>query len=270
MGLLPSKSGIPHVNTIITQQQQQQNMKTQLISITKPLITAIHPGLELNPEDLIVYCARVSNPENQANLLTAPKLINYLISKKHWYPFEMVDMTVEIETSRAIAAQLLRHRSFSFQEFSQRYSKALGIQNIELRKQADKNRQSSSEVLGEVSLDTDKIDFPESKTEAVDLLTQGYHLLLQSESYYQRLLDRGVAKECARMFLPLATTSRLYMKGSVRSWIHFFQVRLHETAQKEAREIAHGVFKIFEENFPNITKSLLESGQLGVNKEGSL
>lgn len=209
-------------------------MEVNLISITEAQIFSSGSA-----EELIAYCARVSNPENQMNNETAPRLLKFLIKHKHWSPFEMVDMCVEIKTSRAIAAQILRHRSFSFQEFSQRYSAATEIEPIELRKQADKNRQSSAEVINEpVINNVVKL--------AVDHAVQTY----------EKLLSQGVAKEQARMVLPLATQSTLYMKGSVRSWVHYLDLRTEENTQKEHRDIANAIKDIFKEQFPVVSEAL--------------
>jgi len=209
-------------------------MEVNLISITEAQIFSSGSA-----EELIAYCARVSNPENQMNNETAPRLLKFLIKHKHWSPFEMVDMCVEIKTSRAIAAQILRHRSFSFQEFSQRYSAATEIEPIELRKQADKNRQSSAEVIDEpVINNVVKL--------AVDHAVQTY----------EKLLKQGVAKEQARMVLPLATQSTLYMKGSVRSWVHYLDLRTEENTQKEHRDIANAIKDIFKEQFPVVSEAL--------------
>lgn len=211
-------------------------MKASLVSITKPILEAVQTD---NPEDLIVYTARVSNPSNQTNFETSSKLIHYLIKHKHWSPFEMVDMTVEIVTSRAIAAQILRHRSFSFQEFSQRYSVATKIMPIQLRKQADKNRQSSEQPIDNsvLAVEVDK------------------HIR-DSQELYSRLIDAGVAKECARMVLPLSTETTLYMKGSVRSWIHYLQIRTEAVTQLEHRLVAEAIDKIFQTQFPSIHEAI--------------
>ena len=206
-------------------------MNVKLISVTQ--------APEMSPEELIVCTARVSNPENQYNHETAPRLINYLIKHKHWSPFEMVDMTVEIETSRGIAQQILRHRSFSFQEFSQRYSSASKIEPIELRRSGATNRQSS----------TDAMDSDEA-IEAVDLA------ITTCLKAYKDLLEIGVARECARFVLPIATQTRIYMKGSIRSWIHYLQIRTDEHTQLEHRLIAMEIQKVFNELFPNISKAL--------------
>ncbi len=208
-------------------------MNVSLVSITQPFSS-------LNiAEDIIAYCARVSNPENQKNTETAPKLLKFLIKHGHWSPFEMVDMTVEIKASRAIAAQILRHRSFSFQEFSQRYSEVEALEDLELRKQADKNRQSSTEV------------FKDSQ-----LLGQVREYVSKGVSLYKRLIKAGVAKESARMILPLTAETTMYMKGSVRSWIHYINLRTEENTQKEHREIAQECKDIFKQNFPITSEAL--------------
>jgi thymidylate synthase (FAD) len=204
-------------------------MNTKLISISKPVIEGIKTA-----EDLISYCARVSNPSNQLNTDTAPKLLKYLITHKHWSPYEMVSFTVEIQTSRAIAAQILRHRSFSFQEFSQRYSQSTSFEDIEWRIQGKTNRQVGDE---EVDLS------PELKYE-VDTT------LASCKKLYDKLIGNGLAKECARMVLPLSTSTTLYMTGNVRSWIHYLELRTKEDTQKEHRDIADGIKKIFVKEFP--------------------
>ena len=223
-------------------------MQVKLISITQPYIEDNSDLREAvlqsktNPEDLIAYCARVSNPENQDNTKTAPRLLKFLIKHKHWSPFEMVDMTVEIKTSRAIAAQILRHRSFSFQEFSQRYSEAQTLEELELRVQAEKNRQSSSEKFKDGSL-----------------LAKVREHTAKGVSLYNELIRAGVAKESARMILPLTTETTMYMKGSIRSWVHYIDLRTEENTQKEHREIAGECKNIFIENFPNVSEALWES-----------
>lgn len=214
-------------------------MNVKLVSVTKSLVDE----KELSAEELIVYIARVSNPSNQLNAETAPRLISYLVKHKHWSPFEMCDMTVEIITSRGIAQQILRHRSFSFQEFSQRYAEATDFEPVQLRKAGATNRQSSLEVfdpkLGDVS--------------ASSLIEKH---LEETETLYKSLLEAGVAKECARFVLPITTQTRLYMKGSVRSWIHYLQIRTDEHTQLEHREVASEILEIFKSNFPNISEAL--------------
>lgn len=225
-------------------------MSVKFISVTQPSLEK-----EMTPEEFIVYIARVSNPSNQMNVETAPKLINYLIKHKHWSPFEFVDMTVEITTRRSIAAQILRHKSFSFQEFSQRYSSATKIQDIELRKQAQKNRQSSAEIFDPVIFrpdgDHDRWnDDTKTASKAVSDFIQA------SMNLYTELIDAGVAREVARDILPLATETTMYMKGSVRSWIHYLELRTEEDTQKEHREIAKQIKDIFIQQFPSISSAL--------------
>lgn len=210
-------------------------MNVKLVSITKSLVEE----KELSAEELIVYIARVSNPSNQLNSETSDKLISYMIKNKHWSPMEMVDMTIEIVTSRAIAQQILRHRSFSFQEFSQRYAEVTEMEPIQIRKQADKNRQSSTEEINNFFIDS---------------LIENH--ISESEKVYKLLLEQGVAKECARMVLPLTTQTKIYMKGSIRSWIHYLQIRCDEHCQLEHRQIALKIETIFKDNFPSINKAL--------------
>jgi thymidylate synthase (FAD) len=172
-----------------------------------------------NAEELIAYMARVSNPSNQSNTETSPRLIRYLIEHQHWSPFEMVNMCVEIKTTRSIAAQILRHRSFSFQEFSQRYAQVTDKAVVpELRRQDTKNRQNSINDLT-----------PEVKEYFNQRI--GY---LYDDAYavYEEMLEMGVAKECAREVLPLATPTRLYMNGSIRSWLHYCDLRTAHGTQK--------------------------------------
>jgi thymidylate synthase (FAD) len=214
-------------------------MNVELISITKPEIK----GLK-NPEDLVAYCARVSNPSNQMNTETAPKLLKFLIQHKHWSPFELVDMCVEIKTSRGIAAQILRHRSFSFQEFSQRYSLATEYEDIELRLQGDKNRQVGEKLLSVNSPAYEKIS---------ELIAESLSL---SQHCYDTMIENGVAKEVARMVLPLSTETTMYMKGSLRSWVHYIQLRTEQNTQKEHRLIAEKCKKIFMKEFPTISEAL--------------
>ena len=214
-------------------------MNVSLVSVTKPEVKAIK-----NAEDLVAFCARVSNPSNQMNLETAPKLLKFLIKHKHWSPFELVDMCVEIKTSRGIAAQILRHRSFSFQEFSQRYSEATDYEDIELRLQGSKNRQVGEDLL------------PKNHPEYINLNGLLAETLSLSEHCYRTMIDNGIAKEVARMVLPLTTQTTMYMKGSLRSWIHYIELRAQENTQKEHRLIAEDCKKIFIDNFPVIAEAL--------------
>ena len=194
-------------------------------------------------DDLIAKMARVSNPANEGNKKTAPKLIGYLIEEGHWSPFEMVDMCVEIETTRSIAAQLLRHRSFSFQEFSQRYAEVILKPELPaMRRQDLKNRQNS----------IDDLPF-EVLYEASQIAGQA---LETSHRAYKRLLELGIAKECAREVLPLCTPTRLYMNGSVRSWLHYLRLRTEPSTQKEHRDIAEQIKNVFIRQFPNTARAV--------------
>lgn len=213
-------------------------MQVKLVSLTNSMVQE----KELTPEELIVYVARVSNPSNQLNSETSDKLTAYLVKNKHWSPFEMVDMCVEIVTSRGIAQQILRHRSFSFQEFSQRYAKVNDMEAVQLRYQADKNRQSSTDELSE----EDAKHFEQRLKQVIDL----------SQEVYTEMLDKNVAKECARFVLPITTQTKIYMKGSIRSWIHYLQIRCDAHTQLEHRQIALAILEIFKLNFPNISKAL--------------
>lgn len=223
-------------------------MKVNLISLSQQMFDRT---IAMTPEELIVYIARVSNPSNQMNNETADRLIAYLIKNKHWSPFEMADMTVEIVTSRAIAQQILRHRSFSFQEFSQRYAEATDFEPVQLRKAGTTNRQSSSEEFDpKIIIDTGNDDVTDTASLAIN------DHLEYCNNLYKALLNKGVAKECARMVLPLTTQTRIYMKGSVRSWIHYLQIRCDEHTQLEHREIANEILTIFSNVFPNIYTAL--------------
>ena len=174
------------------------------------------------------------------NTATAPKLIKFLIKHKHWSPFELASMCVEIKTSRAIAAQILRHRSFSFQEFSQRYSEATELEDFELREPAEKNRQSSNKAIPK-----DDIAYYIANRAAKGAMRA-----------YEDLLEAGIAKECARAVLPLNTKTTMYMNGTVRSWIHYINLRTEENTQKEHRNVAKAVKNIFIDQFPNISEAL--------------
>ena len=196
-------------------------------------------------EQHIAYCARVSNPNNQDSEKFAG-LLKYCIKHQHWSIFEQAFMSLEIETTRGLAAQVLRHRSFTFQEFSQRYASTnllnSEIELPELRRQDDKNRQNS----------TDDLD-----PELIDKLNRQMITLFSSASnLYNQMLDAGVAKECARFVLPLATPTRMYMTGSVRSWIHYIELRSSHGTQKEHMDIANSCKKIFVEQFPIISEAL--------------
>ncbi|AIE73773.1 MULTISPECIES: FAD-dependent thymidylate synthase [unclassified Synechocystis] len=213
-------------------------MDVRFISLTKPEI--IIDGEILSPEGLIAYCARVSSPNQENPNYT--KLLQFCIREGHWSIFEMVDMTLEITTTRAIAPQILRHRSFCFQEFSLRYSCATEYEQYEARRQDVKNRQNS---LDDFDQDT-KHWFNQAQAEVWE----------KSYQLYEEALAKGIAKECARSLLPLNTVTRLYMKGSVRSWIHYFSVRCDQATQKEHREIALAARAIFMHHFPTVAAAL--------------
>ena len=194
-------------------------------------------------EELISYMARVSNPSNQSNTETSAKLIRYLIKHKHFSPFEMVNMCVEINTTRSIAAQILRHRSFTFQEFSQRYAKVAAVSVMpELRRQDYTNRQNSIDDLSEEVL-------READQVAAVALVESYKA-------YNQLLELGVAKECAREVLPLATPTRLYMNGTIRSWLHYCDLRTAHGTQKEHAKIAAQVQDILYSQIPNVCEAM--------------
>lgn len=188
-------------------------------------------------DNLVAYMARVSNPENQHNTETSARLIRYLIKHKHWSPFEMVNMCVEINTTRSIAAQILRHRSFSFQEFSQRYSKALDQPGpLAVRRQDTKNRQNSVDDIDPYTTQ----DFQIKADQVYDL----------SFKLYNEMLAAGVAKECAREVLPLSTPTRLYMNGTLRSWLHYCDLRCANGTQLEHQIIADECKELLKTHFP--------------------
>jgi thymidylate synthase (FAD) len=191
-----------------------------------------------NAEALIVKMARVSNPDNENNLAAAPKLLRYLIDHQHWSPFQMANLCVQIHTERDISAQILRHRSFSFQEFSTRYAEAQTPVVPELRKQDLKNRQNS----------TDDLDF-NTKTYYDEQIRNQY---ADIKELYDQMIADGVAKECARRILPLSTQTTLYMNGCLRSWIHYINVRTSKETQLEHRLIAENCKQIFIYQFPII------------------
>jgi len=215
-------------------------MDTQIDMKEQVKLVSVTP----DAEKTMAYIARVSNPNNQDNEKFAG-LLGYCIKHNHWSVFEQSSMTVEIETTRAIAAQILRHRSFTFQEFSQRYadSKLLGkIDLPELRRQDDKNRQNSIDDLD---------------VEEVEKLNRQMETLFSSAfSLYNQMLEVGVAKECARMVLPLCTPTRIYMTGSCRSWIHYINLRSSHGTQKEHMIIAEKCRSVFTEQFPAVSEAL--------------
>ena len=217
-------------------------MKVKLISYSKPSTLMYGEGL-MDAQELIAFCARVSNPSNQFNMDTADKLIRYLIKHKHWSPLEMVSACLEIETTRDIARQILRHRSFSFQEFSQRYAdptKDLDFVLREARLQDEKNRQNS-------------VDTNDTELKAWWDAKQKF-LIDYVKTTYAEAIEKGIAKEQARAILPEGNTvSRLYMNGTLRSWIHFIDLRSGNGTQKEHMEVARECAKIIAEAFPMAT-----------------
>ncbi len=214
-------------------------MKVKLISYSKPTEEVNSEGIE-NIQELVAFCARVSNPSNQLNTETSEKLISYLIKNAHWSPLEMVSACLEIETTRDIARQMLRHRSFSFQEFSQRYAnpvKDLEFVTREARMQDPKNRQNSIET------DNSKIaeEWTNIQNEVIETATKAYNWAIET----------GIAKEQARSVLPEGNTvSRLYMNGTLRSWIHYIQLRSENGTQKEHMEIAIACAEVIHKIFP--------------------
>lgn len=213
---------------------------TKLISITRPYEDNAGYGVTLDtPEELIAYCARVSSPDNQDNKSTADKLLKYCIRNSHWSIFEMVDATIEIVCTRDIGRQILRHRSFSFQEFSQRYAEAINFTRGEARLQDTKNRQNSIEIVDKELRDL----WEEMQTD----------VLILAKKHYKHALNMGIAKEVARKILPEGLTkSRMYMKGSLRSWLHYCDLRRGNGTQKEHRLIADSCWEILSNEFPSV------------------
>ena len=226
-------------------------MKVQLISYSKPSDAMLDSNLE-DLQDLIAFCARVSNPSNQLNTETSQKLINYLVKNAHWSPLEMVSVCLEIETTRDIARQMLRHRSFSFQEFSQRYAdptKDLDFVLREARLQDTKNRQNSVELEDTL--------FSENLKEQWKWMQQD--VIRASTKAYEWAVKHGIAKEQARAVLPEGlTVSRLYMNGTLRSWIHFIQVRSGNGTQKEHMQVARACAEVIAKVFPMASEFITE------------
>ena len=214
-------------------------MKVKLIGITRP----VNSDYGDTPADIVAYCARVSNPKNQNNFTTGPKLLSYMIREGHWSPFEMVHLTIEIETTRDIARQILRHRSFAFQEFSQRYAdptKELSFVERQARLQDSQNRQNS------IELDSNSEIHEEWKMKQLDVIST-------TMDSYQWAIENGIAKEQARAILPEGLTqSRLYMAGNLRSWIHYCQLRMGNGTQLEHTEIATECWKILDKEFSEV------------------
>ena len=222
-------------------------MKVKLISYSKPAIDTEEEVLCKDVQDLISYCARVSNPSNQTNSETSERLIKYLAKHKHWSPFEMASACIEITTTRDIARQILRHRSFSFQEFSQRYADPTAELDDafvlrECRLQDTSNRQNSIELV---------LDNPEARNLATNWTRAQQRVLYAVKEAYKWAIDNGIAKEQARAVLPEGmTVSRLYMNGTIRSWIHYIELRSSNGTQKEHMEVALACAKAISEIFP--------------------
>jgi thymidylate synthase (FAD) len=223
----------------------------KIIAVTRPTLKLQKDNEDgtfslMSVDEFIAYVARVSNPSNQMNTETAPKLLRYLAKHKHWSPFEMVNIVMEIETTRDIARQILRHRSFSFQEFSQRYAdptQDLGFETREARLQDQKNRQNS--------IETDDDDILEWWSVAQTVSQQ------QAQALYTQAIKRGIAKEQARALLPEGlTVSRMYMNGTLRSWIHYCQLRMGVETQKEHRQIATDAWYEITKVFPSLKDAL--------------
>jgi thymidylate synthase (FAD) len=233
-----SSFALPSLRCLNEEWKKERNMTQVSLVWTTP-----------DAENLVARMARVSNPANQDNPATAPKLLKYLIKNKHWSPFEMVNVCMEIETTRDIARQILRHRSFSFQEFSQRYAVSEGfVQDSQARLQDTKNRQNS--------LYSDDISL-QNWFEGAQR-----RLITEAKFLYSSALDKGIAKECARVFLPEGLTmSKMYMQGTLRSWLHYVDIRTDVATQKEHRDVALQCAKILEEHFPSVMEAFNETRQ---------
>ncbi len=228
---------------MVVQQRQQHNMKVQLVSYSKPAPNFEAEGVD-NVQELIAFCARVSNPSAQINTETSEKLIRYLVKHQHWSPLEMVSACLEIETTRDIAHQIVRHRSFSFQEFSQRYANPVEDMQFvsrEARLQDTKNRQNSIDL--------------EDNEDAIKLqqnwATKQDAVIIAADKAYRWAIDNGIAKEQARVVLPEGLTkTRLYMNGTLRSWVHYIELRSANGTQKEHMDIAKECATVIAEIFP--------------------
>jgi len=211
---------------------------------SQPIVKLI--SITPDAEEIIAYCARVSNPTNQENHETVDRLLDYCVRHGHWSVFEMANLVLEVNTTRAISPQILRHRSFTFQEFSQRYASTLeglgGLYPPHLRRQDQKNRQNSTDDL---------------KTEDTQLFYRRINAhFAEAEDLYSEMISKGIAKECAREVLPLAAPTRLYMNGTIRSWIHYINLRSGNGTQLEHKQIAEAAKTIFVNQLPVIAKAL--------------
>lgn len=193
-------------------------------------------------ENQMVYCARVSNPSNQANYETGGRLLKYCLEHRHWSVFEMAYATVEVETERDISAQILRHRSFCFQEFSTRYAKTSKALTFEIRRQDNKNRQSSHDDLPEAV----RLDYTERTQKVID----------DAWALYEDMIENGIARETARRILPLCTPTTFYMSGNIRSWIHYIDLRTQPGTQKEHRDVAIAIRDVLAPKLPIIAEVL--------------
>lgn len=216
-------------------------MEVSLVGMTQPsAITGCHTANEL-----IAYAARVSNPGNQNNAETAPKLLKYLIKNAHWSPFEMVSVTMEIKTTRDISRQIIRHRSFSFQEFSQRYAVSSNYVDREARLQDPRNRQNSVET--------------DDRTLQEDWNMKQHEVVNKAKEVYEWALDKGIAKEQARVVLPEGNTeTTLYMAGTLRSWVHYCGLRMANGTQKEHMEVAAKCWEVLSHHFPDVVQAVEE------------
>jgi len=216
-------------------------MEVSLVGMTQPsATTGCHTANEL-----IAYAARVSNPGNQNNAETAPKLLKYLIKNAHWSPFEMVSVTMEIKTTRDISRQIIRHRSFSFQEFSQRYAVSSNYVDREARLQDPKNRQNSVET--------------DDKALQEDWNMKQHEVVNKAKEVYEWALDKGIAKEQARAVLPEGNTeTTLYMAGTLRSWVHYCDLRMANGTQKEHMEVAAKCWEVLSHHFPDVVQAVEE------------
>lgn len=232
---------------LMTSQKSNQELlpiDVKLISYSQPADDISQEGI-VDMQELIAFCARVSNPANQMNTETSDKLIKYLIRESHWSPLEMVSACLEINTTRDIAHQIVRHRSFAFQEFSQRYANPDALSGMFVRREArlqdDKNRQNSTELE----------DTPENKILMQEWLTHQDRVVLAAHKAYTWAIEKGIAKEQARVVLPEGLTkSRLYMNGSIRSWIHYIELRRENGTQKEHMDIAKACATVIAKVFP--------------------
>jgi len=230
-------------------------MNVRLVSYSKPTEKFLSEGID-DVQDLISYCARVSNPANQLNTKTSTKLIQYLIKHKHWSPLEMASACLEIETTRDIAHQMVRHRSFSFQEFSQRYAEPSSMgdwfQYRECRLQDEENRQNSIELTPDI------MENPQMVEVATEWQRRQVGIINQCRDAYEWAINHGIAKEQARAVLPEGLTkTRLLMNGTIRSWVHYIELRSANGTQKEHMEIAQACATVIADIFP-LSKNLIK------------